>query len=80
MVSLTLFQLQIESPASELYMVLGQASHQAGPLTVLAAVDHVGPQLISLHITQHSQVVFIGLDRKRFVALCKTCPLPLSYR
>lgn len=66
--SLTLIQLQIESPANELYMVPGQASHRAGPLTVLTALDQVGPQWISLHITQRSQVVFIGLDRKRFLA------------
>ena len=55
-------QLPIESPVSEFSIVPGQASHQAGPLTVVTAVDHVGPQWISRHITQHSQEVIILLE------------------
>ena len=44
---------------------------QARPLRVLTPLDHVRSQRIPLYITQHRQIVFIGLHRKRFES-----PLP----
>ncbi len=44
---------------------------QAGPFPVLTALDHVRSQRIALHITQHREIVFIGLDGKRLES-----PLP----
>ena len=41
------------------------------PLPVLTALDHVRSHWIPLRITQHGQIVLIGLDRKRFES-----PLP----
>jgi hypothetical protein len=52
----TVVQQAIRATASDRF--------QAGPLPILAPLHHVGPKRISLHVTQHGQRVFIGLNRK----------------
>jgi hypothetical protein len=39
---------------------------QGRPLPVLTPLDHVRSQRNPLHLTQHRQIVFIGLHSKRF--------------
>jgi len=74
------------SPLSELQdgavakqSVRAASSHrfQAGPLPVLTALDHVGAQRVSFQVAQHCQIVFIGLDWKRFESLLPDMAAPL---
>ncbi len=69
--------LQDRSVAQQSVRAASNRRFQAGPLPVLTSLDHVRPQRIPLHITQHRQIVFIGLDGKHFESPLPAMAAPL---
>ena len=58
--------LQDRAVAKQSVLPTSSCRLQAGPLPVLTALDHVRSQRIPLHVTQHREIVLIGLNGKRF--------------